>query len=92
MIGLILKVFVVIGVLITGTLLALNVANVWNPGTLAITAPDVDACHRWLAANHPNRQTELVQVRWVWTAKDYGWGCHIEFGDFDVLTVSPMPR
>lgn len=92
MIGLILKVFLTIGVLIAGALLALNVTNVWDPGTLSVTAPSVDRCHRWLAANHPNRPTELVQVRWVWTAKDYGWGCYIEFGDFDVLTVTPMPE
>jgi hypothetical protein len=92
MIGLILKIFFAIGVLIAGTLVALNVTNVWDPGTLSLTAPDDQACHRWLASNHPNRTTELVQVRWIWTAQNYGWGCYIEFGNFDVLTVTPMPR
>ncbi len=92
MIGLIFKVFLAIAVLIGGALLALNITNVWDPGTLSLTAPSVDACQRWVTANHPDRPTELVEVRWIWTAENYGWGCYFEFGDFDVLTVSPMPK
>ncbi|MEX0875007.1 MAG: hypothetical protein WD646_06970 [Actinomycetota bacterium] len=92
MVGLILKVFFFISVLVVGTLVALNATNVWNPGTLRLTAPSVDACHRWAEINRPNDPTELVEVRWIWTSQNYGWGCHFEFGDFDVLTVTPMPK
>lgn len=92
MIGLIFKVFAFFGILIAAALIALNITNVWNPGTISLTTPDVEPCRRWLEANHRGRTTELVQVRWIWTTQNYGWGCYVEFSDFDVITVTPMPE
>jgi hypothetical protein len=92
MVGLIVKILGFFASLIVVGLLILNITNVWNPGTLSFTAPDVEPCKRWLEQHHPNRSVELTEVRFIFTAKDYGWGCYFEFGDFDVETVSPMPK
>jgi hypothetical protein len=92
MIGLIVKVFAFFGVLIIGALMALHFTGTWTAGTVRLTAPDVAPCHRWVEANHPNRDPVLVQVRWIWAAEDYGWGCHIEFSTFNIVTVTPMPE
>ena len=92
MIGLIAKIGGFFVALIAVALIVLNITNVWNPGTLSWSAPDVAPCHRWVEANRPGRDPQLVQVRWVWTGQNYGWGCYVEFGDFEVETVTPMPK
>lgn len=92
MLGLIFKIFGFIAGMIAVALIALNATNVWNPGTLSLTAPSEEPCHRYAQVNHPNKPTQLVQVRWIMTAQNYGWGCYFEFGDFDVMTVTPMPK
>ena len=93
MVGLIFKIGMFFVGLIAIGLVILNMTNVWNPGTIAITAPDVEACHRYIQTHYKEKATpELVQVRWIMTMQNYGWGCYIEFGDFDVVTISPMPK
>ncbi len=93
MVGLIFKLgFFFLGI-IFAILVVLNMTNVWNPGTVSVTAPDVAPCHRYIETYYKDKSTpELVQVRWIMTMQNYGWGCYIEFGDFDVITVSPMPK
>jgi hypothetical protein len=92
MVGLIFKIGLFFAIVIAILLFVLNITNVWNPGTISVTAPDVAPCHRWIETYHKGRDPQIVQVRWIMTMKDYGWGCYIEFGDFDVETVSPMPK
>jgi hypothetical protein len=90
--GLIFKIGVFFAILIGGALIALNALNIWNPGTLSWTAPDRGICERYAVANFPDREIQLLEVRWVITAQNYGWGCYYEFGDFEVETVTPMPE
>lgn len=92
MVGLIFKILGFFAGLILITLLILNITNAWNPGTLSVTAPSREPCERYAAANFPEREIQLMEVRFIWTAKDYGWGCYYEFGNFDVQTVTPMPK
>lgn len=92
MVGLIFKILGFFAGLILIGLVILNVTNTWNPGTLSVTAPDKEPCERYAAAYFPKRDIQLLQVRWVMTMKDYGWGCYYEFGNFEVITVTPMPR
>ena len=92
MIGLIFKILGFFAALIVGALIVLNITNVWNPGTLSLTAPDREACARYAAATFPKREIQLMEVRWIVTAQNYGWGCYYEFGNFDVRTVTPMPK
>jgi hypothetical protein len=91
-IGLLFKVFAFFAILIGGALVALNATNVWNPGTLSWSAPDRSICERYAAVNHKDRDIQLLEVRWVVTSQNYGWGCYFEFGDFEVETVTPMPE
>lgn len=91
MVGLIAKIGGFFAVLIFGTLILLNVTNVWNPGTVSLTAPDREPCERYAVQHFKGRKIQLTQVRWVFTAQDYGWGCYFEFGNFEVRTVTPMP-
>ncbi len=92
MVGLLAKILGFFAAVILVILLILNVTNVWDPGTLSVTAPDQAPCERYAAVHHKDRRIELLQVRWVMTAENYGWGCYFEFGDFDVQTVTPMPE
>jgi hypothetical protein len=92
MIGLIFKIGAFFAALILGILLLLNITNAWNPGTLSLTAPDRAICQRYALANFPKREIQLMEVRWIATAENYGWGCYYEFGNFDVMTVTPMPE
>ena len=92
MVGLIVKILGFFVVLILVALLILNITNVWDPGTLSFTAPDRAPCERYAAQHFPNTDIELMQVRFVVTAENYGWGCVYEFGDFNVQSVTPMPK
>jgi hypothetical protein len=92
MVGLILKLIAFFAAVVLIALVALNATNVWNPGTLSLSAPDKGACERYAQATFPKREIQLLEVRWIVTAQNYGWGCYFEFGDFDVLTVTPMPE
>jgi hypothetical protein len=92
MVGLIVKILGFFAGLIVIALLILNITNLWNPGTLSITAPDKEPCVRYAATHHKDRTIELLVVRFVFTEQNYGWGCYFEFGDFDVETVTPMPK
>jgi hypothetical protein len=92
MVGLIFKLLGFFAVIIFGALLILNITNVWDPGTLSVTAPDRSACETYAMTNFPDREIQLMEVRFIFTAENYGWGCYYEFGNFEVETVSPMPR
>lgn len=92
MVGLIFKILGFFAAIIVGILLILNITNVWNPGTLSLTPPDRSACERYATTNFPKRNIQLMEVRFIFTAENYGWGCYYEFGNFDVRTVSPMPE
>lgn len=92
MIGLIVKIFTMFGAVILAVLIVLNVTNVWDPGTISLTAPDQAPCDRYAAATWPNRSPREIDVRWIVTAENYGWGCYFEFGDLVVETVTPMPE
>jgi hypothetical protein len=92
LIGLIAKIGLFFAAIIVALLVVLNMTNVWNPGTLRWTAPSVEPCRRYVAATFPRSEPQIVEVRWIWSAKNYGWGCHFEFGNLDVRTVSPMPE
>jgi hypothetical protein len=63
-----------------------------KPGTISLQTPDVAPCRRAVAQRYPNRYVEYVEVRWVWHAKAYGWGCFFEFEDATTQTIAPMPR
>lgn len=92
MVGLIFKIGAFFAVIIFGILIVLNVTNAWDPGTVSLTAPDKEPCERYAATYFKGREIQLLQVRWVMTAENYGWGCYYEFGNFDVRTVTPMPK
>ena len=88
MIGLIFKVFAMFAIVIFGTLIGLNAAGVVKPGTITVNTPNVEPCRRAVAELQP----EYVEVRWVWHAKAYGWGCFYELEDGSTHTIAPMPR
>lgn len=92
MLGLIFKIGGFFTALILGALIILNITNAWNPGTLRLTAPGREPCVRYAVQHFEGRKPRLTEVRWIFTAQDYGWGCSFEFGDFDVRTVTPMPE
>lgn len=92
MIGLILKVLSFFFVLLLGFAALLNFTDTMTWGTVSLTTPKVDACQRFLDARGEKRTPELMQVRWIWTLEEYGWGCYFEWGDFNIETVTPMPE
>lgn len=88
MIGLIFKLWAMFLVVVFGILIGLNVAGVIEPGTIAVEQPNVEPCRRATAALDPL----YVEVRWVWHAHAYGWGCFYELDDGSTHTIAPMPR
>jgi hypothetical protein len=92
MIGLIFKLIAMFLVLVFGTLVGLNAADVVKPGTISLTAPDPEPCRRTVAGKQLGQRVMYVHVRWVWHAKAYGWGCFYELEDGSTGTIAPMPR
>jgi hypothetical protein len=92
MIGLIIRVLAFFVGVIVAILLALNITNVWNPGTLAWTAPDKAPCVEYAKGQFKDKGPPVViDVRWIMTQQNYGWGCYYEFRDFSSATVTPIP-
>jgi hypothetical protein len=92
MLGLLFKVFLFFAVIIFGVFAILDVTNVWNPGTLALTRPGVEPCQRYADQYLRDRKPHIVEVRWIMTSQNYGWGCYFEYDISDSITVSPMPK
>jgi hypothetical protein len=90
--GLIFKVLLFFAIIIFGLAALLNFTDTMTWGTMSLSTPDVAACQRFLDARGDTRRPELMQVRWIWSAKEYGWGCAYEWDDFEVETVTPMPE
>jgi hypothetical protein len=91
MLGLIVKIFGFIAAIIFAVLLILNVTNVWNPGTLSLSTPSVEPCQRY-AQQFFKSPPHLIEVRWIMTSKDYGWGCFFEYDISTTQTLTPMPQ
>lgn len=95
MIGLIIKILGFVVGVIAAILLVLNITNVWNPGTLSFTPPSNATCVQY-AKNYLEKQhgtPTVVDVRWIMTQQNYGWGCYYEFGDIsNQMTVTPIPK
>jgi hypothetical protein len=83
-----LKVLLIIGLIVFGTLFGLNKANVIKPGTISARTPDVAPCKRVTEQYDP----VYVEVRWIWSKNAYGWGCFYETDDFKTHTIAPMPK
>jgi hypothetical protein len=90
MVGLILKVFLIIAIILAGIVFALDRTGVATWGTVSVRTPDVAPCHRY--AERFESDPVLTEVRWIWEPIEYGWGCHYEFGDDSKATITPMPR
>lgn len=90
MIGLIVKLWLFIFGVLVVILVVLNLTGTFKPGTLSLHKPDDAPCQRLAAAdpNHPH----IVEVRWLWNPKSYGWGCYFEYDISDSRTVTPMPK
>jgi hypothetical protein len=90
MIGLLLKLWLFIFGLVLIALVILNLTGVFKPGTISLHKPDAAPCQRLAAAdkNHPR----VVEVRWLWNAKSYGWGCYFEYDISDSRSITPMPK
>lgn len=91
MLGLIFKILGFIAAIIFAVLLILNITNVWNPGTLSLSMPNVEPCQRY-AQQFFESQPNVIEVRWIMTAKDYGWGCFFEYDISSTQTLTPMPK
>ncbi|MEX2395347.1 MAG: hypothetical protein WD826_12810 [Actinomycetota bacterium] len=100
MIGLILKVLFFFALFIFGIAALLNFTDTMTWGTMSLSAPDVEPCRRVINERQEAarisggsvREPELLQVRWIWSIAEYGWGCYIEWDDFEVETITPMPE
>ena len=90
MIGLIVKLWLGIAVLLFAVLVVLNLTGVFKPGTISLSKPDVAPCQRIVAGE--SRKPHVVEVRWLWEPKAYGWGCYFEYDISDTRTVTPMPK
>jgi hypothetical protein len=90
MIGLILKFWLFIFGLLVVVLVILNLTGVFKPGTLSFHKPDGAPCQRIAATDkaHPH----VVEVRWIWNPKAYGWGCYFEYDVSTSKTITPMPK
>jgi hypothetical protein len=88
MLGLIFKLLGGFALFVAATLFVLNVTDVAKPGTITVSTPDVAPCRRAVELLHP----VYVEVRWVWHAKAYGWGCFYELEDGEIRTIAPMPK
>jgi hypothetical protein len=91
-IGLIAKVLLFFAILITAALVILDLTGVAEHGTISLSQPSVEPCRRAVAALQPPQHPVLVQVRWIWEPKGYGWGCFWENEDATRHTIVPMPR
>jgi hypothetical protein len=99
-VGLIFKVLFFFALFIFGVAALLNFTDTVTWGTMSLAAPDVAPCQRVInerqeaarAAGKSAREPEILQVRWVWSQYEYGWGCYIEWDDFEVETITPMPE
>jgi hypothetical protein len=92
MVGLILKVLFFCALIVFALAALLNFTDAATWGTMSWSAPDVAPCHRIVEERDTNQTPEIVQVRWIWSIKEYGWGCYIEWDDFEVETITPMPE
>jgi hypothetical protein len=90
MVGLILKLWLFIVILLVGALVILDLTGVAKPGTLSFVQPNVAPCKRLAQAD--SRGPHVVEVRWIWEPKAYGWGCYFEYNISDTRTVIPMPK
>ena len=89
MIGLIVKLWLFILLLLIAVLVVLNLAGVYRRGTLSFSKPNNAPCLR-IAAADP-RKPHIAEVRWIWEPV-YGWGCYFEYDISDSRTVVPMPK
>jgi hypothetical protein len=92
MVGLIFKVFTMIAGVIAVVLIVLAITHTWEPGTLSLSQPKLEPCQRYAKAAFAQNPPKIIDVRWLLTAKNYGWGCYFEFSDFTSETVTPMPK
>ena len=90
MIGLIVKLWLFIAVLVVAVLVVLNLTGVFKPGTISFRKPDVAPCQRAIAGE--KRTPNVIEVRWLWEPKHYGWGCYYEYDISDTRTIAPMPK
>jgi len=90
MFGLIVKLWAFIFALALIILVVLNLTGVFKPGTISLSKPNDAPCQRIAASDplHPH----IVEVRWLWNPKAYGWGCYFEYNISDSKTVAPMPK
>jgi hypothetical protein len=90
MLGLIAKVLAMCTLVVAGVVVALNYTNAATWGTISLTPPARDACDR--LADTFRSDPVLVEVRWAWVQRNYGWGCYFEFGDDSKAHIVPFPR
>jgi hypothetical protein len=90
MIGLIFKLWLGIAVVLLAILVILNLTGVLKPGTISLTTPNVAPCQRAIA--NDKVKPHVVEVRWLWEPKAYGWGCYFEYDISDTRTITPMPK
>ncbi len=90
MIGMILKLWLFILGLLVVVLVILNLTGVFKPGTLSFSKPDATPCEK-IAATY-TRKPHVVEVRWIWNPKSYGWGCYFEYDVSTSQTITPMPK
>jgi len=90
MVGLIVKVWVFILAFMLIVLVVLNLTGVFKRGTISFSKPSDAPCRR-IAAADPNRP-HIVEVRWLWNPKAYGWGCYFEYDISNSKTIAPMPK
>jgi len=86
----ILKLWLFIFGLLVVVLVILNLTNVVKPGTLSFRQPNAAPCQK-IAASDP-RHPHIVEVRWIWAPKSYGWGCYFEYDIGDSRAITPMPK
>ncbi len=90
MLGIIAKVLLFLALVAGGIAFALNATDAATWGTISFSQPDRAPCRAY--ADRLKSKPVLVEVRWIWSARAYGWGCYLEFSDDSKGTVTPMPN
>jgi hypothetical protein len=90
MIGLIAKIWGMFLAFIFVILVILALTGVCKPGTISLSKPDVAPCQAIIDREKP--KPHIVEVRWLWEPKAYGWGCYYEYDISTHRTITPMPK